>query len=210
MKNAPTSLVSEDQARKLVDQITLGMVEAIVGSSLPSDRLQKILEQEDHLHLRSRFVKFLHDIEAEIVDMVSIRTNYDAPNAIANAIEGNRFDEKYLALKPEQIPIVGSGEVDHEVGEVHFNEHLINRDVIAMIDGRGYRFADPLTTLLYAIKLPDRQGQYPLAVIFEIDGQQWFMILDRGGSGRCVDVVRSGLSVVWPGTYRFLVVRKYK
>lgn len=209
MTNASTpSVVTERQARKLVDQLTPGMVEAIVEGNLPHDRFQQMVQQEKNLRIRSRFVQFLRDIAAEIVDMVAIHCNYGEENAIAKAIDDNHFDAKYLDLKPEQIPLVGKGEVDHEVGEVHLNQYITTREVIAKIDERGYKFADPLTALRYALKLPDRQRQYPLAVIFEINGQLWCLVLLRDGSKRRVFVNRCNLDDYWDEDYRFLVVRK--
>lgn len=215
MTNASTpsavATVSERQARKLVDQLTPGMVEAIVDSSLPRDRFQKIVEQERQLCVRSRFVQFLRDIAAEIIDMVAIHSDYTALNAIAKALDDNRFDTKYLELRPEQIPLMGSGEVDHEVGEVHLNQYLTTREVMAKIDERGYKFADPLTALLYALKLPDRQRQHPLVILFEDStGRICYLILGGDGLERNVHGNRDSLDDrrPWRWYYRFLVVRK--
>jgi septum formation topological specificity factor MinE len=211
MTNASTpsvAVVSEGQARKLADQLTPGLVEAIVEGNLPHDRFQLILQQEKNLKVRSRFVQFLRDILAEIIDMVAIHVNYSEENAIAKAIEDGHFNDKYLDLKPEEIPLIGSGEADHEVGELHLNEYLTTRDVMVKVDEQGFKFADPLTALRYAVKLPERQRQYPLAILFEAAGRLWFLILDRNADERGLIVYRCYLDRGWGGRYRFLVVRK--
>ena len=206
--STPSAVVSEGQARKLADQLTPGLVEAIVEGNLPHDRFQQMIQQEKNLRVRTRFVQFLRDVLAEIIDMVAIHANYGEENAIAKAIEDGHFDNKYLDLKPEQIPLVGSGEADHEVGELHLNQYLTTREVMVKVDEQGFKFADPLTALRYAVKLPERQRQYPLAILFEVKVLLWCLVLFGGADKRALGVGRCGLGSCWSGDYRFLVVRK--
>ena len=209
MTNAstPSVTVSEGQARKLVDQLKPGLVEAIMVGKLPHDRFQFMLQQEKNLKIRSRFVQFLRDILAEIIEMVAIHSSYQ-PNAIAMAIDENHFDATCLNLAPEQIPLMGSGEVEHEVSALHLNEYLTTREVMAKVDERDFKFADPLTTLLYALKLPDRQRQYPIITLFEVNGQLWYLLLEGDVGGRDLRVDRYDLDGRLNGRCRFLVVLK--
>lgn len=214
-----TKLATQPQARKIADQIGSMIEKAILGGQLPADDSQALIEQEKDLKVGSRVVELLKTIIAEIIKWVTIRCNYDAPNAIAQAIEDNQFGYKYLDLPADQIPLLGppsrageagSGEVDHEIGEVHLNqEGITTREVLRKINTSERNFCDPLTALRYAAERPDRQRQYPLAILFEdANGQLWDLILYEGDGGRRVVVRRGNLDDGWIAGCRFLVVRK--
>lgn len=210
MKNAstPSIATSEGQARKLVDQLTPRLVEAVMDGRLPAEQFQQLIQQEKELKLGTRFVKWLLGMMALIVQWVVVRCNYGTQNAISEAINAANFDSKYLGLSADQIPLMGNGEVDHQVGELHFGKRLNTSEVIAAVKDQTVGFATPLAALRYAAMLPDRQRQYPLAIIFELGGLLWDLILRENAGKRHLYVDRDYLGAEWFENVRFLVVRK--
>lgn len=122
------------------------------------------------------------------------------------AIDEALFDYKYVDLPVEQFPL--TEEPVDSIEELHFNERLTTRQILANIDAKGKKSGSPLTALRYAIKHLKKQLDYPMAVIFEIDGQLWYLILYGIGSGRGLNVRRCSLDGYWYESYRFLVVVK--
>jgi hypothetical protein len=146
--------------------------------------------------------------EANLGNGVVISVDYAAENAIAKAIEDGRFN-KYVDIDVADIPLGGTGEGKHEVFELHLNRTIYSRDLPDELDRNKVAFADPLTALGYAAKLPDRQRKYPLAILFTNNsGQLCYLILDEFDGGRSLSVDRESSSGNWGEGVRFLVVRK--
>ncbi|MDB4940046.1 MAG: hypothetical protein JWO40_471 [Candidatus Doudnabacteria bacterium] len=120
------------------------------------------------------------------------------------AIVDGKFDYKYVSLPIEKFPL--TEEPLDGVEELHFNQVLTTRQILANIDGKSQKCASPLTALRYAAKFPGKQLEYVLAVIFEIDGQPQHLILDRQRSERSVHVSQDYLDGNWNERCRFLVV----
>ncbi len=135
---------------------------------------------------------------------MTIHSDYAAPSAIEKALRENFFDSLFLDLEPKQIPLVGEGEADHLVHEVHLNKCLEIHRICAEIDERGYKFADPLTAILYALKLPDRQLEYPLCVFFKRNRRLWYIIFGKNCYGRTMDVRRCISTGTFGEAYRYL------
>ena len=208
-KSASTpSVMSEGQARNLVDQLTPRLVDAVMDGCLPAEQFQQLIQQEKELELGTRFVDWLLSMMALIVQWVVVRCNYSTQNAISEAINAADFDNKYLGLSADQIPLMGNGEVDHQVGELHLGKQLKTSEVIAAVENQTAGFATPLAALRYAAMLPNRQRQHPLVIIFEVGGQLWFLVLDEVDGERDLDVHRDSLDGGWVESFRFLVVRK--
>lgn len=123
---------------------------------------------------------------------------------VQKAIDEVGFAYKYVNLPLEQFPV--TEEPVDSVKELHTNEYLTTREVLARVKGASKKFASPLTALKYAARYPGKQLECPLAVIFEIDGQLWYLVLYRDGDERYLDVRRYGLDDGWHEYYRFLVV----
>ena len=210
--STPSTVTSEGQARKLVDQLTPRLVAAVMDGRLPAEQFQQLIQQEKELKLGTRFVEWLLGMMAPyLLQWVVVRCDYGAQNAISEAMDAANFDDKYLDLSVDQIPLIGSGKVDHQVGELHFGKPMKTNEVIAAVKDQTAGFATPLAALRYAAMLPDRQRQYPLAIIFEVGGRLWHLTLFEGGGlryARSVHVRRYDLVSEWDERDRFLVVRK--
>ncbi len=122
------------------------------------------------------------------------------------AMAEGKFDYKYVNLPTEKFPL--TEEPLDGVQEMHFNEVLTTRQILAKVKAAKKKCASPLTALRWAAKFPKKQLDYPLAVIFEIDGQLWYLLLDRNGGERNLGVNRDGLGGKWDEFCRFLVVAK--
>jgi hypothetical protein len=141
--------------------------------------------------------------------------DYDEPNAIIAAFEANSFGSKWVAVDLAAIRVEGKGKVDHKVFEWHPNRVVYNREIWPHEKLKkakpGYKFADFLTVLKYALKLPDRQMQHPLIILFEINGQLCYLYLRRYGDLRYANVSRDRLGRLvspWHEACRFLLVRE--
>lgn len=125
---------------------------------------------------------------------------------VAAAIDDGKFDYKYVDLPIDQFPL--TEEPLDGVTEMHPNAYITTREVMKRVDGASKRFASPLTALRWAAKNPSIQLDHPVAVIFEINGKLWYLLLDGGGSSRDLGVDRYSLDDVWDVLCRFLVVDK--
>lgn len=73
----------------------------------------------------------------------------------------------------------------------------------------GFQFVDPLTSLLYALKLPERQTKYPLGILFyDTEGELCYLCLFVDGDGRYLNVYRNSPGGRWLDYVRFLAVRE--
>lgn len=198
------------QIEKLCDKVR----SAARKSKIDSKRFQDALAHPG-TELEDRFLRVLIQFANEVRGSVVLSINYDQPGAIAKAIEEAKFDWKYIGLSPENIPLVGTGQVEQEVREVHFGKIMYNRDLPNALKERGkelgfangFKFADPLTILRYACALPDQQRKYPIAILFtDANGQLWCLYLYGHGGRRSLDVNRSYPGDDWFEHVRFLAV----
>lgn len=205
LASTPSTKVTDEQIGKLFDQVRPG----IHKSGITGETFQKMIGQEKELRIRSRFVELLEQIASEVADSFMISVNYDQVDAIAKAVEAGKFDYKYINVDLDDVPLVGTGQADNEVLELHLGRQIYSRDLPAELDSRELEFADPLTALLYAVKLPDRQRKYPLGILFtNKKGRLCYLVLREGGGGRDLRVRRGGPGDYWGDDCRFLVVRK--
>lgn len=196
---------TDEQIGKLFDQIRHG----IHNSGITGETFQKMLEQQRELRIRSRVVELLEQIATEIAKSFVIPVNYDEPNAIVQAAEAGKFDYKNTNVEFDDIPLGGTGEAENEVLELHLNRTVYSHDLPAELDSRELEFADPLTALMYAVKLPDRQREYPLGILFNNkQGQLCYLALGEDLDGRGLSVRSEPPGGRWHTGYRFLVVRK--
>ncbi len=134
----------------------------------------------------------------EVLDHLLVKLVIEA------AIKDAKFDYSYVDLSGGQFPLVEE-DVDI-VEEIHLDQYLLPRRVVAAISATGKRFASPLTALRYAARHPNNQLGYPIAVIFEVHGERWHLVLHCTGSRRKLHVYRSYLDGRLEEEYRFLVV----
>lgn len=183
---------------------------ACEAAGFTDERFQLLLEQEKDLQVRTRVEQFLRELNSQVMESETISVDYDEANAIITAFEANNFGSKWVNLDLTTIQVAGHGKVDHRVFEWHPGRVVYNREIWPNLKKAkpGYKFADLLTALKYAFKLPDRQLQYPLVILFEHLGQLCFLFLNRIDGRRGVSVSRGCLDSHWSGLCRFLLVRE--
>jgi hypothetical protein len=148
-------------------------------------------------------------VNNEVMKSETISVDYDEANAIITAFEaknaGWRGGAKYLAT----TQVAGKGKVNHQVFEWHPNRVVHNRELWPKIEAQpGYKFADVLTAMKYALDLPDRQMQYPVAILFEQNSRPYCLYLDRLEGRPQVDVFRLSLDLGYRKSFRFLLVHE--
>jgi hypothetical protein len=197
--------ISDEQIGKFFDQLK----SEVRKIGLSGQEFQELIKSEKDLRIKSRFRSLLEQIAEDTTGSVVVPVNYDKKDAIAAAIQAANLDWKYVGLEVSEIPLVGRGNVQRRVFEKHFGKIMYNRDLL-MPDALGNLvFADPLTALLYACKLPDRQREYPLVILFnDNNGQLWYLILGGSVGGRFLYVYRDYLGGYWDDGCRCLAVRK--
>lgn len=202
-----TSGIAAAKFSKFVEQV---LDPACSAAGIIDRRFQLILEQEKDLKVRTRVEQLLRDLDAEVMESEMISVDYDEANAIVTAFDANNFRSKWVDLDLATIQVAGSGKVDHQVFEWHPNRVIYNREIWPNLKKAkpGYKFADFLTALKYALKLSDRQLQYPLVILFEHNGLLYCLILGRVDGRRLVGVLRDNLGGYWLEYCRFLLVRE--
>lgn len=201
-------------AGKVSEMLEPGLLKSPRFRQASTEEIDSFVKAQDPESLSDAIVAQLEARFEAFVGRVMVLVDYSKPDAIARAIEENNFDSKYLGLQASEIPLVGNGKVGREVHEVHFGKTMYNRDLPATLKAhgislgykKGFRFPDPLTTLLYALKLPDRQRQHPLAILFEVNGRLFYLYLFEHARGRLLGVGRYGPDDLWFGPVRFLAV----
>ena len=182
------------------------------AAGFTDERFQLLLEQEKDLQVRTRVEQFLRELNGQVMESETVSVDYDEANATIAAFEANKFGSKWVDLDLATIQVGGSGKVDHKVFEWHPNRVVYNREIWPHDKLKkvkpGYKFADFLTALKYALKVPDRQLDHPLVILFEHNGRLCYLYLRRDGVERRVGVNRTSLGGSWRGGCRFLLVRE--
>ena len=186
---------------------------ASIAAGMTDRRFQLLIEQEKDLQVRTRVEQFLRELDGEAMESDTVSVDYEEANAIVAAFEANQFGSEYVDLDLATIQVAGSGKADHQVFEWHPNRVVYNREIWPHDKLKktkpGFKFADFLTALKYALKLPGRQLDHPLVILFEHSGGPWYLVLYRVGGGRYAHVRRN---VPWwqmgRGRVRFLLVRE--
>lgn len=171
------TLVADRKFGKFYEQVFEPACEA---AGMTDHRFQLLLEQEKGLRVRTRVEQLLCELNGEIMESATIFVDYDEPNAIVTAFEANNFESKLVELDLATIQVAGSGKVNHQVFEWDTGRISSNRDVWPKPKDRpSFKYADFLTALKYALKLPDRQMQHGLIIPFEHDGKPCHLIIRR-------------------------------
>ena len=216
MKNLSPSKkgISSGLVGKLKDMLEHGINKSTVFENTLTSEVDRFVKTVG-LDLRDAWVKLLEKRFQDFTGIFCVPVNYDELEAIAKAIEENKFGWKYVGLDPAKIPLIGTDQVVREVHEVHFGRVMYNRDLPNALKQRGeelgykggFKFADLLTALRFACANPDRQKKYPLAILFtDKNGQLWCLYLDEDSDGRNLNVNQSALAYYWLENVRFLVV----
>jgi|GEM_PF-4871255 len=146
---------------------------------------------------------------------INITVNYDKPQAIAKAIKAAKFDLPQCSLKPKSIPLFGSGNINLEVYEVRFDRVTYNHELPQALEelGKrlgyksGFKFADPLTAILYAAAKPDRQRHTTMLTHFnDSAGQLYCLCLDECVGKRRLLICREDPKSSHMAGYCFLAV----
>ena len=210
---SPSQGITRGLAGKVQDMLGHGLVKSQVIQSVPTEKLDEFIKTSG-ANLRDAWVQTMERMLEAFVGCFTVLVDYAAPNAIARAIEEANFDYKYADLDPDKIPLVGVGQAHRKVFEVHFGKTMYNRDLPAALKARGqelgfklgFKFADPLTALRIACQVPDQQRKYTMAILFEVKGELWFLILSEGADGRRLLVLRGSPDDYWRDDCRVLAV----
>ena len=201
--------VADRKFGKFYEQVFEPACEAV---GITDKRFQQLLEQEKDAQVRTRFEQFIRELNASIMESETISVDYDEASGVVAAFEANKFGDKWVDLNLSTIQVAGKGKVDHKVFEWHLNRVVYNREIWPHEKLKkvkpGYKFADFLTALKYALKVPGRQLDHPLVILFEHNGRLCYLLLRRIGDSRRVDVRRDLLGIRWGGDVRFLLVRE--
>jgi len=215
MKNlSPSKGFSQGQIGKVQEMIGHGILKSTVFKNTLTAENDRFIKAAGP-NWRDACVELLEKRFQDFTGIFSFPVDYDEPEAIAKAIEVGKFDWKYVRLSPEEIPLIGTGQVMSEVREVHFDRVMYNRDLPEALKQRGqelgfkggFKFADPLTALRLACANPDRQRKYPLAILFtDKNGQLWYLCLRGSSDKRSLRVGQSNPGDDWGEFVRFLAV----
>ncbi len=200
-------------ATKLFDIGEFGIIKSPVFQNVPTADLDAFVKEVGP-DMRCQFVALVERRFEVHINCYRIPVNYGVPNAIQAAIDENDFGYKYVGVNVADIPLGGSGETVEMVREVHFGEIMYNRDLPAALRRKGieagfpngYVFANPLTSLKFAKKNPEKQVEAPRGILFYIGGQLCDLALLSDGDKRGLDVDRYSPGSPWHGDVRFLVV----
>lgn len=199
---------------KLAEMLEHGLLKSTVFQNTPTAEVDRFVKEVGP-NWRDASVELLENQFQDFIGIFRVPVDYGEPESIAGAIEAAKFDNKCIGLELADIPLSGSGQVVHEVREVHFGRIMYNRDLPAALKEQGeklgfktgFKFADPLTALRFVCANPDRQRQYPLAILFHDKcGRLCCLYFSEDAGGRYLGAYRDGPDFDWLDDVRFLVV----
>lgn len=205
--------LSRGQISVLQDMLGHGLQKSAVFQDTSTEEVDRFIKTAGP-EVRDFWVELLEKRFQNFTGCFRIPVNYEL-NAIAQAIEAGKFDDKFVSVPLNEIPLVGTGQTIQLVREVHFNREMYNRDLPdALKDSgqqlgfkAGFKFADPLTALRFAGINPDRQKKYPLGILFtSTEGQLCSLYLYGYASKRRLYVNQSDPVDLWRESVRFLAV----
>lgn len=209
--------ITDEQIGKLFDQLRPG----IQSCGIPKEDFQIMLEQERVLKIRSRFKGLLQGLHHEISKFVSITVDYSRIELISEIAGEFKLDLeicKYTECNDQpqlsEIPLVGTGNMSHEVFELWLRNFATGSvrqasDFVHEFEVRGIVLADPLTTLLYACEVFKEQRGDIESFFTASNGQFCHMLLKRKLDGSMIIRIQHAHSwCLFGGMGKFLVVRK--
>lgn len=205
--------ITRGQATKLVEMTEHGLLKSAVFAGVPTAQVDEFLKSVGP-DIRDAIVELSERRFQAFIGRFIVPVNYGAENAVQAAIDANNFGYKYVDTDASNIPLGGTGEAVEEVREVHFGKVMYNRDLPEALKQRGiadgfkngYVFANPLTTLTFALKNPDVQKDHPLGILFYIGKQLYYLYLYFNDDKRKLYVNKNFPGNYWDDYVRFLVV----
>lgn len=189
---------SDRQVGMFFDKLRLRIGKRIRDFGLTSQELQAV-SSDGLREVEEGFLSLLQFVVQKLGTIVDLTVDYG--RAASELIEEARFDWKYLGISPENIPVVGKGRKTVRVHQVHLNRVIYTRDLVNELPN----MLDPIAALHYAIKHPDEQRKYSLAVVWKIGDEYFYLILDEDDGERGLDVDQVLPDGRWFESYRFLV-----
>ena len=198
---------------KLLEMTEHGLLKSPVFAPATTDDIDKFVKAAGP-DLRDQFVELVERRFQAHTGCYIVPVNYGAENAIQSAIDANAFGYKYVSPNVSDIPLGGTGEALEQAREVGFGKVMYNRDLPEALKKKGqedgfkygYVFANPLTTLLWALKNPDVQKDHPIGILFYIGKRLDYLYLGSDGGKRRLSVNENYPDDDWGGDVRFLVV----
>ena len=194
MKMSPSNKngLSRCQIGEIEKMFGRGLRASTVFKNIPTAEINRFIKEAGP-GLRDDLVKQTEEKLRHFRGIFRIAVDYREHHAIPKAILAAGLHPKRIEVPIEHIPLVGSGEIEHEVHEVPFGRAMAHRDLPKAVDdlaqtlGQGesrFELIDPLTALRFAYLHPDRQRKYRLALIFISDsGLDCSLILGSTKSG---------------------------
>ena len=206
--------ITRGQATKLVEMTEHGLLKSPVFKGVPTEKVDEFVKGVGP-KLREAFVAMVEARFEAFTGRHIIPVDYDSADAINAAITENDFGSKYVSVDTSKIPLGGTGQVDEEVHEVHFGKRMYNRDLPEALKQRGvesgfklgFKFANFLTALKFALKHPGKQLEYPLVILFyDVNGQLCYLYLYEDDGERDLSVNPDNPGDYWRDYVRFLAV----
>ncbi len=169
--------IPDGKIRKFYEQV---VVPALKYSGMSPERLQKLIELEKEMYVRSQFEKLFRELEDDLIEYLppeAVEVDYSKPGALAKALETGGFE------------VMNAAGLD--LGEIKFQEHRkVTRPVSlhkswpngiylaslwphSLIFGNK-KFTDPLIAAKYAAGVTTGWlGDRSLVVIFEHEGNPY-------------------------------------
>ena len=136
----------------------------------------------------------------------------DYTKSIAEMVRANNFDWVNNDVTDEHFPVKGSGQAELEFKVHDFGGYINGEDAIAEADKMGFRVAEPIEGLVFAVKYPDEQRKNPIVVLGSpwqfVDGIHFVLLLCERGSKRRLTLLHVDGDGSWYRYCRFLLVRK--
>jgi hypothetical protein len=203
--------ITSGQIAKFQDMVGHALRKSKVFAIMPTSDVDRFIKGAN---LKDAIAGLAEKQFREFLGCYILPVNYGAPEAVIRAIEEAKFDWKKVNLSPNNIPLVGAGQVVHEVYEVNFGKIIYNSDLPNALKesgkkfgfANGFKFADPLTALRYACAFPDQQRKYQIAILFNAEGHRWVLCLDESDGKRGLRVHEFSLCGYWAENIRFLAI----
>ncbi|MDO8668153.1 MAG: hypothetical protein Q7K35_03570 [bacterium] len=154
------------------------------------------------------FLPSTNRVEGARLERYYVPVDYDARQAIAMAIAGNKFGGRYIGLPLRIIPLVGSGRFEREVYRVGFKCQMLNRDLPLALKELGVklRFSDPLTVLRFVYFNPDKYHTL-VAQFTDTRGRLRTLCVSRIGQWRYIVIRTPNPNGFWHAGVDYLVER---
>jgi hypothetical protein len=153
-------------------------------------------------------VKITVEVLSFIVAMHELLADWGS--SIADLLKEGKYDWVNDSLNDANFPATehDQGKEKKAMALFHFNRNISSEDAIAGMKAEGYRLATVREMLVFGIKHPKLQLEFPIVAlgqVVELYGYRRVGVLYGNVAGRRADL--SDFADDWSARYRFLAVR---